>query len=163
MPSFDVVSKTDMEEVKNAIDGAMREIGTRFDFKGSKSSLELKPQENEIVSIADDALKLKHVHDLLLTYITRRKLETSCLDFGAEEHASGNTIRQIVKIKQGISQETAKQITKSIKDSKAKVQCSIQGDELRISGKKRDDLQATIAFIKSLGINQPLQFVNFRD
>ena len=163
MPSFDVVSKTDMEEVKNAIDGAMREIGTRFDFKGSKSSLELKPKENEIVIIADDALKLKQVHDLLLTYITRRKLETSCLDFGSEEHASGNTIRQIVKIKQGISQETAKQITKSIKDSKAKVQCSIQGDELRVSGKKRDDLQATIAFIKSLGINQPLQFVNFRD
>lgn len=163
MPSFDVVSKTDMEEVKNAIDGAMREIGTRFDFKGSKSSLELKPKENEIVIIADDALKLKQVHDLLLTYITRRKLETSCLDFGAEEHAAGNTIRQTVKIKQGISQEIAKQITKSIKDSKAKVQCSIQGDELRISGKKRDDLQATIAFIKSLGINQPLQFVNFRD
>lgn len=163
MPSFDIVSKTDMEEITNAVNGAMREIGTRFDFKGSLSSLELKAKEQEIIILADDALKLKQMHELLKGYITRRKLEVSCLDFGKEEQASGNMIRQAVKIKQGIGQDLAKQITKNIKDTKMKVQCSIQGDEIRITGKKKDDLQEVIAFIKGLNLNQPLQYVNFRD
>ena len=161
MPSFDIVSKTDMAEVNNAVAGAVREISQRFDFKGSKSSLELK--ENDIILLADDALKLKHVQDLLKTYITRRKLDVSALDFGKEEKAAGAMIRQTVKVKQGIDQETAKKISKAIKDSKKKVQVSIQGDELRVSGKKRDDLQDVIAFVKTLGISQPLQFTNFRD
>lgn len=161
MPSFDIVSKTDMAEVYNAVAGAVREISQRFDFKGSKSSLELK--ENDIILLADDALKLKQVQDLLKTYITRRKLDVSALDFGKEEKAAGAMIRQTVKVKQGIDQETAKKISKAIKDSKKKVQVSIQGDELRVSGKKRDDLQDVIAFVKTLGISQPLQFTNFRD
>ncbi|CCZ22102.1 uPF0234 protein AZOLI_p10347 [Acetobacter sp. CAG:977] len=161
MPSFDIVSKTDMAEVNNAVAGAVREISQRFDFKGSKSSLELK--ENDIILLADDALKLKQVQDLLKTYITRRKLDVSALDFGKEEKAAGAMIRQTVKVKQGIDQETAKKISKAIKDSKKKVQVSIQGDELRVSGKKRDDLQDVIAFVKTLGISQPLQFTNFRD
>lgn len=134
MPSFDIVSKTDMAEVNNAVAGAVREISQRFDFKGSKSSLELK--ENDIILLADDALKLKQVQDLLKTYITRRKLDVSALDFGKEEKAAGAMIRQTVKVKQGIDQETAKKISKAIKDSKKKVQVSIQGDELRVSGKK---------------------------
>ncbi len=163
MPSFDVVSKTDMQEIANAVAGAQKEIGQRFDFKGSKSSLELKDKEQEIIILADDALKLKQVQELLRTYITRRKLDISCLDLGKEENASGNMVRQTVKIKQGIDQETAKKISKNIKDSKMKVQCAIQGDEIRISGKKRDELQEAIAFIKTLGIEQPLQFINFRD
>ena len=161
MPSFDIVSKTDMAEVNNAVAGAVREISQRFDFKGSKSSLELK--ENDIILLADDALKLKQVQDLLKTYITRRKLDVSALDFGKEEKAAGAMIRQTVKVKQGIDQDTAKKISKAIKDSKKKVQVSIQGDELRVSGKKRDDLQDVIAFVKTLGISQPLQFTNFRD
>ena len=161
MPSFDIVSKTDMTEVTNAIAGVSREISQRFDFKGSKSSVEIK--DKEIIILADDALKLKQVHELVLTYVTRRKIDVSCLDFGKEEKATGAMIRQNVRIKQGIDQETAKKISKAIKDSKKKVQVSIQGDELRISGKKRDDLQDVIAFVKTLGINQPLQFVNFRD
>lgn len=161
MPSFDIVSKTDMAEVNNAVAGAVREISQRFDFKGSKSSLELK--ENDIILLADDALKLKQVQDLLKTYITRRKLDVSALDFGKEEKAAGAMIRQTVKVKRGIDQETAKKISKAIKDSKKKVQVSIQGDELRVSGKKRDDLQDVIAFVKTLGISQPLQFTNFRD
>ena len=161
MPSCDIVSKTDMAEVNNAVAGAVREISQRFDFKGSKSSLELK--ENDIILLADDALKLKQVQDLLKTYITRRKLDVSALDFGKEEKAAGAMIRQTVKVKQGIDQETAKKISKAIKDSKKKVQVSIQGDELRVSGKKRDDLQDVIAFVKTLGISQPLQFTNFRD
>ncbi len=161
MPSFDIVSKTDMTEITNAVAGVSREISQRFDFKGSKSTVELK--DKEIIILADDALKLKQVHELVLTYVTRRKVEVSCLDFGKEEKAAGAMIRQIVKVKQGIDQETAKKISKAIKDSKKKVQVSIQGDELRVSGKKRDDLQDVIAFVKTLGINQPLQFVNFRD
>lgn len=161
MPSFDIVSKTDMTEISNAVAGVSREMSTRFDFKGSKSSVELN--DKEIVLLADDALKLKQVHELVLTYVTRRKLDTSCLDFGKEEKAAGAMIRQAVRVKQGIDQETAKKISKAIKDSKMKVQVSIQGDELRVSGKKRDDLQTAIAFVKTLGIPQPLQFVNFRD
>ena len=161
MPSFDIVSKTDMTEISNAVAGVSREMSTRFDFKGSKSSVELN--DKEIVLLADDALKLKQVHELVLTYVTRRKLDTSCLDFGKEEKAAGAMIRQNVRVKQGIDQETAKKISKAIKDSKMKVQVSIQGDELRVSGKKRDDLQTAIAFVKTLGIPQPLQFVNFRD
>lgn len=155
MPSFDIVSKTDMTEIQNAVNGAAREISTRFDFKGSKSSIELK--DKEIILLADDDLKLKQLHELLVTYVTRRKLDTSALSFGKEEKAAGAMVRQAVAVKQGIEQEIAKKI------SKAKVQVSIQGDELRVSGKKRDDLQAVIAFVKTLGIDQPLQFVNFRD
>lgn len=161
MPSFDIVSKTDMTEVANAVAGVSREISQRFDFKGSKSSVEIK--DGEIVLLADDDLKLKQVHELLRTYITRRKLDVSSLDFGKEEKASGAMIRQAVKVKQGIAQEIAKKITKAIKDSKMKVQVAIQGDELRVTGKKRDELQEAIAFVKTLGIDQPLQFVNFRD
>ncbi len=161
MPSFDIVSKTDLTEISNAVAGVSREISQRFDFKGSKSTVEL--QDKEIIILADDVLKLKQVHELVLTYVTRRKVDISCLDFGKEEKAAGAMIRQIVKIKQGIDQETAKKISKAIKDSKKKVQVSIQGDELRVSGKKRDDLQEVIAIVKTLGINQPLQFVNFRD
>ena len=161
MPSFDIVSKTDMTEIQNAVNGAAREISTRFDFKGSKSSIELK--DKEIILLADDDLKLKQLHELLVTYVTRRKLDTSALIFVKEEKAAGAMVRQAVAVKQGIEQEIAKKISKAIKDSKAKVQVSIQGDELRVSGKKRDDLQAVIAFVKTLGIDQPLQFVNFRD
>ena len=161
MPSFDIVSKTDMNEITNAVAGVAREISQRFDFKGSNSSVELK--DGAITILADDALKLKQVHELVLTYVTRRKLDASALDFGKEEKASGAMIRQIVRVKQGIEQEVAKKISKAIKDSKKKVQVAIQGDELRVSGKKRDDLQDVIAFVKTLGIDQPLQFVNFRD
>ena len=161
MPSFDIVSKTDMTEIANAIAGVSREISQRFDFKGSASSVELK--DGQIIILADDALKLKQVHELVRTYVTRRKVDISSLDFGKEEKASGAMIRQIVRVKQGIAQDVAKKISKAIKDSKKKVQVSIQGDELRVSGKKRDDLQDTIAFVKTLGIDQPLQFVNFRD
>lgn len=161
MPSFDIVSKTDMAEIDNAVAGAAREISQRFDFKGSKSSIERK--ENDIVLLADDDLKLKQVQELLRMYVTRRKLEVSALDFQKEEKASGAMVRQVVRIKQGISQETAKKIVKAVKDSKMKVQTAIQGDELRVSGKKGDDLQAAISFVKTLGIDQPLQFINFRD
>lgn len=161
MPSFDIVSRTDLAEVDNAIQGAAREIATRFDFKGSNCSYERK--EETVTLKADDDYKLKAMQELLRGYMVRRKVEVGALEFGKAEDASGNTLRQVVTIKQGIERELAQKIVKGIKDAKMKVQAAIQGDELRISGKKRDDLQKAIDLIKGLKIDQPLQYVNFRD
>lgn len=161
MPSFDIVSKTDLAEVDNAVQGVVREIGTRFDFKGSKCTVERK--EALITILADDDMKLRQIQELLKGYVVRRKLDASALEFKDPQNASGNALRQEVVVKQGIDQTVGKRIVKEIKDSKMKVQVSIQGDELRVSGKKRDDLQDAIAFVRGLKIEQPLQFVNFRD
>jgi hypothetical protein len=161
MPSFDIVSETDLNEVDNAIAGMQREIATRYDFKGSQCSIERK--EAVLTIIADDDLKLRQMHDLLSTYLTRRKIDPSACDLGKPEKAAGNTVRQLVTIKQGVGQDVAKRIVKELKGSKLKVQAAIQGDSLRITGKKRDDLQDAIALVKSLKIDQPLQYENFRD
>jgi len=161
MPSFDIVSRVDMAEVDNALAGVMREIGTRFDFKGSQSSV--KREEAVLTVVADDALKLKQMQELLKGHLTRRKVDAGVLDFVEPEKAAGNTLRQTVKLRQGIDRELAKKLVQSIKDAKLKVQASIQGDELRVSGKKRDDLQAAMAGIRALKLEQPLQFVNFRE
>ncbi|MEO8559920.1 MAG: YajQ family cyclic di-GMP-binding protein [Rhodospirillales bacterium] len=161
MPSFDIVSKTEIAEVDNALDGARREIGTRYDFKGSKSTIERA--ENVITLMADDAMRLKHMQELVKGYFVRRKIDPAALEFKDEERAGGDMLRQIVNIKQGIDREIAKTIVKAFKDSKMKVQAAIQGDELRVNGKKRDDLQEAIALVRGLKIEQPLQYVNFRD
>jgi len=161
MPSFDIVSKTDIAEVDNALDGIRREIAQRFDFKGSKCTLERK--DNDITVLADDEPKLKQMQDLMKVYFTRRQVDPKALDFKTQERASGDAVRQVVTVKQGIDREVAKTLTKEIKDSKIKVQVSIQGDELRVSGKKRDDLQEAIALVKKLEVDLPLQYVNFRD
>ncbi len=161
MPSFDIVSRTELPEVDNAIQGAMREIGTRYDFKDSKCSIERA--DNTLTIKADDDFKLKQVQELLRGYLARRKVDAGAFDFATPEKATGNTVRQTVTIKQGIERELAQQIVKAIKGSKLKVQAAIQGDELRISGKKRDNLQDVIALVKGLKIAQPLQYVNFRD
>jgi len=161
MPSFDIVSKTELAEVDNAVQGVVREIGTRFDFKGSSCSVERA--EATITLLADDDMKLKQMQELLKGYVTRRKLDAGALEFKDPQKASGNTLKQEVIVKQGIDQTLAKKIVKDIKDSKLKVQVSIQGDELRVTGKKKDDLQTAIQFVRSLKIEQPLQFVNFRD
>lgn len=161
MPSFDIVSKTDLAEVDNAINGMRREIETRFEFKGSKCTFERK--DNLLTLLADDDLKLRQMQELLKGYITRRKLDAGALDFKPPEKASGNALRQAVQVKQGIESSLAKDIVKAIKDSKLKVQVAIQGDELRISGKKRDDLQEAIQLVRGLKIQQPLQYINFRD
>jgi len=161
MPSFDIVSRTDLAEVDNALQGAAREIATRYDFKGSNCSFERK---GETVTLkADDDYKLKQMQALLRGYMVRRKVEVGALEFGKPERASGNSLRQVVTVKQGIERELAQQIVKEIKGSKTKVQAAIQGDELRVSGKNRDDLQKTIELITGLKIDQPLQYVNFRD
>ncbi len=161
MPSFDIVSKTDLTEVDNAVQGVAREISTRFDFKGSSSTI--KREEATITLQAEDATKLRQMQDLVKGYFARRKLDPKALDWKDEEKAAGNTLRQLALVKQGIDRELAKTITKAIKDSKLKVQAAIQGDELRVTGKKRDDLQAAIALVRGLDVEQPLQFVNFRD
>ena len=161
MPSFDIVSRTELSEVDNAIQGAMREIGTRFDFKGSQCSLERT--DESILIRADDDLKLRQVQELLRGYLARRKVEVGAFDFQKVETASGNTVRQIVLIKQGVERELAQKIVKVVKATKLKAQIAIQGSEVRVSGKKRDDLQAVIALIRGQEIEQPLQYVNFRD
>jgi uncharacterized protein YajQ (UPF0234 family) len=161
MPSFDIVSRTDLAEVDNAIQGAMREIGTRYDFKGSNCSIE---RTGDTLTIrADDDFRLKQVHEVLRGYLARRKVDAGAFDFQKPEAASGNTLRQAVMIRQGIDRELAQRIVKAIKAAKLKVQPAIQGDELRISGKKRDDLQEAIRLIRAEKIEQPLQYVNFRD
>jgi len=161
MPSFDVVSKTDMAEVENAVQNMMREIGTRYDFKGSKSTVVF--EEPEITINADDDLKLKQIHEMLQGHLSRRNVASGVLDYKTVEPAAGQSVRQKVNIKQGIEKDVAKKLVKEIKATKAKVQVAIQGDELRVTGKKRDDLQEVITFLKEKGGEQPLQFENFRD
>ena len=161
MPSFDIVSKTDLPEVDNALQGARREIETRYDFKGSHCSIE---RSAETLTInADDDFKLKQVQELLRGHMAKRKVDTRAFDFQKPEKASGNSLRQTVVIQQGIDRELAQKIVKAVKAAKLKVQVAIQGDELRVSGKKRDDLQDAIALVKDQKIDHPLQYVNFRD
>jgi hypothetical protein len=161
MPSFDIVSRTDLQEVDNAIQGAMREISTRYDFKGSNCFI--NRSDETLMIKADDDLKLKQVQEILRGHMAKRKVDAGAFDFAKPEKASGNTMRQKVTIMQGIERDLAQQVVKMIKGAKLKVQVAIQGDELRISGKKRDDLQDAIALIKEGKITQPFQYVNFRD
>ena len=161
MPSFDIVSKTDMTSVDNALHGVTKEMQVRYDFKDSKS--EVSKIDDVITIIADDDLKRRQVEELLVTHLTRKGVDVKALEFGRLEQASGNMVRQTVQVKQGVQREVAQKIVKAIKSSKLKTQAAIQGDEVRISGKKRDDLQATMAMIKSLDVDLPLQFENFRD
>jgi len=161
VPSFDIVSRIDIAEVDNAVAGIGREIATRFDFKGSKCTIERK--EGELQLVADDDLKLKQMHELLKVHLTRRKVEPGALDFKPPEKAAGNTLRQSILLRQGLDANLAKQLVRDLKDSKLKVQVSVQGGEVRVSGKKRDDLQAAIAMVRGLKIEQPLQYVNFRE
>jgi len=161
MPSFDIVSRIDLAEVDNAVAGMTREIGTRFDFKGSRCRI--NRQEGVLTILADDELKLKQMHELLKVHLTRRKVEPAALDYKTPEKASGNTLRQTIVLRQGVDATLARQLIREFKDTKLKVQVSVQGDELRVTGKKRDDLQATIAVARGLKIEQPLQYVNFRE
>lgn len=161
MPSFDIVSKVNMQEVDNAVNQAKREIETRYDFKGSKCSITFL--KNEIEIIADNDFKLNQVLEVLKAKAVKRGINLKSLVPGKVEKASGDTVRQKISIKQGLSQEEAKELSKIIKDTKLKVQTQIMGDELRVSGKKIDDLQAVIAHLKTIDYKIPLQFTNYRD
>ncbi len=161
MPSFDIVSKTDLNEVENALNNVRREIETRYDFKGSNCTIERT--EGLLTIHADDELKLKQMHELLQGHLTRRKVDAAVLDYKTPEKSAGQSVRQQVVIREGIEKDLAKKLVKEIKGSKIKVQVAIQGDELRVTGKKRDELQSVIAFCKGLDFEMPLQFENFRD
>ena len=161
MPSFDIVSQTDLSEVDNALQNMEREMSQRYDFKGSNCSV--KRAEAEITLLADDEMKLKQMREMLQGHLTRRKVDAGVLEYKEAERAAGQSQRQIAIIRQGIARDLAKKLVKDIKASKIKVQVAVQGDELRVTGKKRDDLQAVIAHVNAMDVGLPLQFVNFRD
>ncbi len=161
MPTFDIVSKFDPSEVDNAIQNLKREIVQRYDFKNSNSEIEF---ERELIIIkTDDDYKLTQLQEMLKVQITKRGIDVKALDMGKVEMSAGQAVRQTITMMQGINKDISKDIIKIIKESKIKVQVSIQGDELRISGKKRDDLQQTINLLKTQNLDLPLQFINFRD
>ena len=161
MPSFDIVSEVDRAEVDNAVANVMREIGTRYDFKGSKT--EVTVQDGVIRIDADDDLKLKQTQEILRGHLQKRGIEPGQLDEQKVEPAAGQSVRQRILVREGIDKETAKKIVKDVKGTKTKCQVAIQGDELRVTGKKRDELQEVIAHVKAMGLEQPVQFKNFRD
>ena len=161
MPSFDVVSEVDWQEVRNAVDQANREISNRYDFKGSDARVEQSDQT--LILYADDEFKIGQASDILHNKLAKRKVDIACLLAGEVETISGNKARQILNVRQGIDKELAKKIIKIVKDSKLKVQTSQQGDQVRVNGKKRDDLQQVIALLRDAKFSVPLQFINFRD
>jgi len=161
MPSFDIVSQVNQQEVKNAVEQANKEIQNRYDFKGSDARIE--QDELALTVYADDEFKLGQVTDVLRQRMAKRGIDVRCLELGAVEKISGDKVKRLVTVKTGIEQEKSKQIQKLIKDSKLKVQGSIQGDLLRIAGAKKDDLQAAIQLVRQQVTDLPLQFINFRD
>jgi uncharacterized protein YajQ (UPF0234 family) len=161
MPSFDIVSKVDSQEVDNAVNQARKEIGQRYDFKGTKTEIELEKDEIRVVS--DDDYKVKAVVDVLQSKLVRRSVPLRALTYGAIEPASGGRAKQAITVRQGIDPDRARKIVKLIKDTKIKVQTQIQGDQLRVSGKKRDDLQSVIQMLKEQDLDLPLQFSNYRE
>jgi uncharacterized protein YajQ (UPF0234 family) len=160
MPSFDVVSEVDQHELSNAIDQAHREISNRFDFKGTSARVE--HSDGRIVLTADSDFQIQQMHPVLYQKLTSRKIDIACLDAQKVE-TSGKGVRQYVQVRQGIDRETAKKAVVKIKESKLKVQAQVQGEQLRVTGKKRDDLQAAMALLKDADLGLPLQYQNFRD
>jgi uncharacterized protein YajQ (UPF0234 family) len=160
--SFDIVSKVDMQAADNAINTTNREITTRFDFKGSVSRLELDKKENTVTLFADDEVKLKNVVDILQSRLVKQGISLQALDFGKVEPAEGGTVRQTAKVRLGIPSEKAKEIVRVIKDAKLKVTPSIQGDQVRVTGRSKDDLQTAISLVRSKDFGLPLQFSNYR-
>jgi len=161
MPSFDVVSEANLVEVKNAVDQSNKEISTRFDFKGSDARVEQK--ERDLTAYADSDFQLNQVRDVLTGKMVKRNVDVRFLDIGKVEKIGGDKVKQVIKIKNGIESDAAKKIVRIVKDSKMKVQASIQGDAVRITGAKRDDLQATMALLRKEVADLPLEFNNFRD
>lgn len=158
--SFDIVSETDMQEVMNAVNQAMKEIGQRFDFRNSKSDIKLEGKELKIIS--DDEFKLDNVIDILKAKAIKRNVSVKSFDYGKVEPAAQGTVRQIVKLKSGISKENAKKVIDTIKGTKLKVQTQIQDDQVRVTGKNKDDLQQIIAKLRQADLDIDLQFINFR-
>ena len=160
--SFDVVSKVDEQELENAINQAMKEIGQRFDFRGSKSQVTINKKEKTVELISDDEFKMDQVKDVFHSKLSKRGISLKALDYGTVDPAGGNTVRQVAKLRQGIEQEHAKELVKHVKGLNLKVQAQIQGDQLRIVGRAKDDLQTAIASLRALDFKVPLQFTNYR-
>ncbi|MFZ1910134.1 MAG: YajQ family cyclic di-GMP-binding protein [Burkholderiales bacterium] len=161
MPSFDIVSQVDRQEVKNAIEQANREVTNRFDFKGSDARVE--QSELQLTVFADDEFKLGQVLDVLRGRLSKRNVDVRCLELGEVEKISGDKLKRPLTVRVGVAQEKAKSIVKLLKESKIKVQASIQGDAVRVSGGKKDDLQAAIQLVRQSVTDVPLQYINFRD
>ncbi len=161
MPSFDVVSEAEAVEVRNAVEQANKEISTRFDFKGSDARIE--QNERELTAYADDDFKLGQVRDVLLGKLAKRNVDVRFLDYGAVQKIGGDKVKQPITVRHGVSSEHAKKIVRLVKDSKLKLQASIQGDSVRVTGAKRDDLQSAIALLKKEIVDVPLSFTNFRE
>jgi len=161
MPSFDIVSEVNQVEVRNAVDQANKEVSTRFDFKGSDSRVELA--DKTLTLFADDEFKLKQVTDILTAKLAKRGVDTRSLKNADPEKISGNKVKQVVTVRTGVEQELAKKLVRTLKDAKLKVQASIQGDAVRVTGAKKDDLQAAIALVRKTITDFPLQYQNFRD
>jgi uncharacterized protein YajQ (UPF0234 family) len=163
MPSFDIVSKIDMQEIDNVVNSVLRELKNRYDFKGAVFEVVIDSKENQIKIHVEDEYKLGQIGDSIKVFATKRGIDVKALEFEELEKAGGQSLRQTVKIKQGIDSENAKKVVKFIKDKKLKVQASIRGEEVRVEGKKRDDLQDVIAAMKGFSLDLPVQFINFRD
>ncbi|MCE5254272.1 MAG: YajQ family cyclic di-GMP-binding protein [Actinomycetia bacterium] len=163
MPSFDVVSRVDMQEMDNAVNQVKKEIATRFDFRGSKTRIDLDRKEAKIQVLTEDDMKVRAIKDMLIAKVVRRSIEAKALTFGPQERAAGDMIRQVITVTNGIDVETARKVVRLVKDTKLKVQAAIQGDEVRISGRQRDDLQEAIHVLKEADLGIPLQFVNYRE
>lgn len=160
--SFDIVCRIDLQEVDNAVNQTMKEVGQRYDFKGSKSSITLDKGAAKLVVASDDDYKLRALDDILKSKLHKRGISLKALDYGKVEQASGGTVRQEIGLQQGIPQDKAKEIVKMIKGAKLKVNAAIQGDQLRVSGKSKDDLQAVISMVKEADLGIETQFVNYR-
>lgn len=161
MPSFDIVSEINMQEMDNAINQVKKEVATRYDFKGSNASIDLA--DDGIIVVGDSDARINTITEILRARMVKRKLDPKCLEYGDVEDASGSNKRQQIGIKQGVSSELARKIVKRIKQEKMKVQAAIQGEQVRVTGKKRDDLQAVMTLVRGLDADRPLLFNNFRD
>jgi uncharacterized protein YajQ (UPF0234 family) len=163
MPSFDIVSEVNHVEIRNAVEQCNKEIANRFDFKGSDARVEINDKEKTLTAFADDEFKLRQLRDVMTQRLAKRGVDIRALEPGTVEPVSGNKVKETIKIREGIEQERAKGLARLIKDSKLKVQASIQGDALRVTGAKKDALQETIALVRKNVTDVPLQFKNFRD
>ncbi len=163
MPTFDIASEVNQMEVRNAVDQCNKEVTNRFDFKGSDARVEINEKEKTLTAFADDDFKMGQLRDVLTTRLAKRAVDVRCLDVGKTETIGGGKVKQVIKVREGVEQELAKKIIKQLKDSKIKVQGSIQGDVVRVTGAKKDLLQDAIALVRKSITDFPLQFKNFRD
>ncbi|HEX5003403.1 MAG TPA: YajQ family cyclic di-GMP-binding protein [Bacteroidia bacterium] len=163
MPSFDIVSKVDIQKLDNAINTATKEITTRYDFHGSKTEIELDKKTLNVHIVTENDMRMKAIEGVIIARMVKQGLEPACLDFGKELYAAGNMVKKDIKIKEGVDKEMGKKIVKVLKESGLKIQGSIMDDQVRVTGKKIDDLQDAIARVKQAGFEQPLQYINFRN